>query len=507
MREPGPDESLLYEDSFMLSAPLRAGLLALCLLCMACLASEVYGQAADPPEIGADAARRDLRILKRAFTDLHPGLTRYTTPAQIDAEFAAAEAAVAQGSSRAQMYLLATRLAAAVHCGHTWTNRLNQSEAVQQAVFGRADKLPLTLRWAEGRALVTGSVTPDVAAGAELLAVDGRPVAAIAAALLPYLRADGVGPDTEATKTAQLDSGVNGGAMDRLFPLLMPPTLRQREGRWRLSVRDTPAQPPREVEVAAVTQAARELALPAPGEAWTLKIEGDTAVLTLPTFGFWRSTFDPLAFLRQAFERIQDVPYLVIDQRRNEGGDDAIGRALLAYLLRAPYTQPAMHGESAYERVPYVLARWLDTWDFGFFDRTGQVTRGPGRNWLLPATPPRRIEPVAAPYRGRTAVLVGPQNTSAGYLLARDLKLSRAATLVGQATGGNLRGLNGGQLAWLTLPASGVAVDIPLLAAVTEGDVPDSGVQPDVRVVPRWADIAAGIDRELAEAQRVLRLQ
>ena len=50
-----------------------------------------------------------------------------------------------------------------------------------------------------------------------------------------------------------------------------------------------------------------------------------------------------------------------------------------------------------------------------------------------------------------------------------------AATLVGQPTGGNLRGLNGGQLAWITLPASGVAVDIPLLAAIHPGDPPDAG--------------------------------
>ena len=479
----------------MLSVLFRAGLLALCALCLA-----PHARAQSAPEISADAARRDLRILKRAFTELHPGLNRYATPAQIDAGFAAAEADVAQGSSRAQMYLLATRLAAALHCGHTWTNRLNQGEAIQQGVFGRADKLPLTLRWAEGRALVTGSIAPGVAAGAELLAIAGRPAAAIAAALQPYLRADGLGPDIAATKQAQLDSGVNGGAMDRLFPLLMPP----REGRYVLTLRDSPLQPPRDLEVAAVTQAERDRALTAPSEAWTLAIDGDTALLTLPTFGFWRSSFDPQAFLQQTFERIKDLPYLVIDQRRNEGGDDAIGRALLARLLRAPYTQPASRSESAYERVPYVLARYLDTWDFGFFDRTGKVVKGPGRNWLLPEMPPRRIDPVATPYRGRTVVLAGPQNTSAGYLLARDLKLSQAATLVGQATGGNLRGLNGGELAWVTLPASGVAVDIPLLAAVTAGEVPDGGVQPDVAVVPRWADISAGIDAEMVAARRLV---
>ena len=55
------------------------------------------------PEISADDARRDLRILKRAFTELQPGLYRYTTPAALDGEFATADAAVATGSSRAAM--------------------------------------------------------------------------------------------------------------------------------------------------------------------------------------------------------------------------------------------------------------------------------------------------------------------------------------------------------------------------------------------------------------------
>jgi hypothetical protein len=456
------------------------------------LAPRAHAQPA--AEIAADAARRDLRILKRAFVELHPGLYRYATPAQIEAEFAAADQAVAGGSSRAELYLLASRLAAAVHCGHTWTNTANQSAAITEGVLGRADKLPLTLRWLQGRAVITASMAPGVTPGAELLAVDGRPMTEIADALRPYLRSDGLHGQPE----AQLDSGVNGGAMDRLWPLRFPP----RGGRCTLTLDDGDRR--RDVEAATVRLAERRLALPEPTEDWTLKVDGDTALLTLPTFGFWRSSFKPLDFLERSFETLRGVPFLIIDLRRNEGGDDAIGRALLAQLLRAPHTQPAARVESACERVPYVLARFLDTWDFGFFDRTGQVTRGEGRAWRLPDAPPRRIAPVAAPYPGRTVALVGPQNTSAGFLLARDLKASGASTLVGQRTGGNLRGLNGGQLAWITLPASGVAVDIPLLAAHTEGDPPDAGVAPDIEVTPTVADARAGIDSEMAAARTLI---
>ena len=475
-------------------------------LAVLCFAASAHAA----PEISADDARHDLRILQRAFNDLHPGLYRYATPNNLTAEFAAADTAVAQGSSRAQMYLLASRLAAAVRCGHTWTNTSNQSDAVKQAVLARADKLPFTLRWVQGRALVTASVDAAVLAGSELLAVDGRPVAAIAAALLPYLRADGLSADGDGKRLAQLDSDENGGAMDRLFPALFAP----QNGRWQLTLREREGAAPREVTAAAITLEARDRALPTPASDWQFKITGDTAVLTLPTFAFWRGGFDPLGYLARSFEALNatpgGVPFLVIDIRRNEGGDDAIGRALLSYLLKAPTTQPTTRAESAYERAPYGLVRYLDTWDYSFFDRTGQVVKTAGRNWRLPETAARRIEPAAAPYAGRTVVLIGPQNSSAGFLLARDIKASGAATLLGRPTAGNLRGLNGGQLAWLTLPASGVAVDIPLIANFTAGESgtesspPDAGVQPDIAAPPRWADAVAGIDTELAAAQGLI---
>jgi hypothetical protein len=464
------------------------------------------------PELSAAEAQRDLRILQRALTELHPGLYRYATPAQIEAGFSAAQAAVAQGASRAELYLLASRIAAAVRCGHTWVSRYNQGPAVQAMVSRRT--LPLVLRWVEGRVLVRASAVPQVPAGSEMTAIDGHTPAQIAAALLPLLRADG---SSDGKRLSQLDDDDNGGAMQRLFPLHFPPgadgwLVRLADGPGRPRAPGAPGAGTREVPVAPMSAAERQAALQAAGwredaTDWTLRIDGDVAVMTLPTFAFWRGGFDGRAWLARSFAQLaeQGVTRLAIDLRRNEGGDDALGLALLSHLIRAPYTQPGSRRESAYERVPYVLARFLDTWDFGFFDRTGQVTRGPGRNWLMPDSPARVIEPQAPHFAGRVAALVGPQNSSAGFLLARDLQRAGAATLVGQPTGGNLRGLNGGQIAWITLPASGVGVDIPLVAHFAPGDPPDAGVAPDVPVAPRFADAQAGRDPELDAARAWLR--
>jgi C-terminal processing protease CtpA/Prc len=475
------------------------------------ITTRAVAQTTSVPEISAKDALRDLQILKRALTALHPGLYRYATAAQIDAEFAAAGQAVAAGSDRAQMFLLASRIAASVRCGHTWASPYNQAPVVGKTLFDRADKLPITLRWVAGRALVTGSMAQamknGVKAGDELLAIDGRTVTTISAALLPYLRADGNHAGADAKRLAQLNSDANGGAMDRLFPLLFAP----QNGAYTLRLRNAGSTAERDVQVATVKTQDRSAELPNEKTDWQFRIDGDTATLTLPTFAFWRGDFKPNEYLAQRFETLRNTPtvrFLIIDIRRNEGGDDGIGRSLMAHLLSAPFTtQQGFAVESAYERVPYDLARYLDTWDFGFFDRTGSATKsttqGASRNWQLAPSAGHRIDPVAAPlapFKGRTLLLVGPQNSSAGFLLARDMKASGAATLLGQSTAGNLRGLNGGQLAWINLPASGVGIDIPLLAAVYEGDVPDAGVLPDVVVPPRFEDAQKGIDTDRVAA-------
>ncbi len=465
----------------------------------------------DPQPLTAKQAQRELHILKRALIELHPGLYRYQTPEQFEAAFARAETDVANGSDRLKMYLIASRIAAAVRCGHTWTNPLNQGQAVQDALAA-LPALPLHVQLLEGRMLVTASTDPTIPVNAELLTIDGRTPDALANEFLPYLRADG---SSDGKRLSQIDSNVDGGAMDRLLPLLHPPAASGYTLRFRRPGAQAGKQNDQHINegiVAGITVADRERMLIAAGvtpenTAWQFHIDGDTATMTLPTFAFWQGEFDWRGFLQRSFDMLaaRKIDKLVLDLRQNEGGDDAIGDALQSYLLKTPFVVGAKRVESAYERAPYDLARFLDTWDFLFFDRTGQVVRGEGRNWLLRKQPAdERIEPAKKPYQGHVALLTGPRMSSAGFLIARNLQASGSATLIGQATGGNLRGLNGGELAWLVLPTSGVSVDIPLLGSFSMTPQPDRGVLPDIAVHTRLEDVAAGVDPDMVAANRWL---
>ncbi|MDI4633692.1 hypothetical protein J7U46_11580 [Pelomonas sp. V22] len=470
-----------------------------CLLLQTDSASEVR---AEP--LSADQAAREVRILTKALNSLHPALTKYRSQVEISAAFARFEQRGQAARSAAEMYLAATELAAAIRCGHTWTNVLNQAGAAKTGLLEPANKLPLLLGLVEGRWLVLASADPAVAAGDEVLAVDGVGAAQMVERLMPYLRADG---SSDGKRLRQLSHDRNDySQLDMLWPLLSPP----QEGRYRVELRRASGER-LTLALQAVSLSEREAALSArgrltpPSEAWTFKVDGDVATLTMPSWSVWNSKFDWAAFIDESFARLkrEQVPHLVIDIRANEGGDGAVGNRLLSHLIREPLSYQRLQNVSSYERVPYALARYLDTWDYSFFDRTGDVepitvgTAAGKFRLKSKASSPGLITPVATPYAGQAFVLVGAENSSATFVFADFVQRAHAATLVGQPTGGNQRGLNGGQLAWVVLPHSGVAVDIPLLAAAYTEATPDASVTPELLVQPSFAAAAAGRDLEM----------
>lgn len=457
----------------------------------------------------ADQAEREAKILVRAVKALHPALDKYQDQDAVQANIARFEQRAGAARDAAQMYLAATELAASIRCGHTWTNVLNQQGAIRQRLLESADKLPLTMTLVEGRWLVLASAVPGIAAGDEVTAIDGFTTTQVIAKMMPYLRADG---SSDGKRLRQLGHDrPDYSMMDIVWPLLSPPAA---DG-YRLTVRRQ-ERSAAALTVPAMSLAQREAALQparAISEAWNLRIEKRYAVLTLPTFSLRRSKLDWKQFLQGAFAQLaqQRVPHLVIDIRDNEGGDGAIGLELMSYLVNTPATFVSDQSVTTYERVPYNLVRYLDTWDYSFFDRTGMVehiTEGPqaGRYRFRPnAGKTHQIVPKPDRFQGKAWLLVGAENSSATFMLAKVAKETGAATLVGQPTGGNLRGLNGGQLTWVNLPHSGVGLDIPLLASSYSATTPDASVMPDIAVRRSFAAQRRGEDQELAAALAAMR--
>lgn len=491
----------------------RFGACAAVCLAFATPVFAVAQEGLDPTrQIPGEELLEDFEILERAYRELHPGLYRYNTEVELEAHFALLRSELEPGLSTVESYLAFSRFLAKLRCGHTYANFFNQSDDVQTALFGGQDKLPFTFRVLDRRMIVTADASVDgvIARGSEVLSIDGVPVREIFESLIPYVAADGSN-DGKRWDELQL-TGIGGFEyFDVFFPLLYATSL----DRFELEVTDQTRRRST-VFVSPVTREERGKMMASrsgtPPQAvdglWRFSVEdAETAYLKIGSFVTWRMEMDWRAFLQDAFDRLreEDIPNLVLDLRGNAGGDDAVRNMLWAFLQTRDVDIQPTRQLLKYRSVPAALREYLDTWEDGFVDRGDRVVEVEGGYTFRGArTTPQTRKARADAYRGRTFVIVGPANSSSTFTLASNLKTYGLATLVGQETGGNQRGINGGQYFFLRLPNSGIEMDIPLIGYFVGNDKPDRGIKPDVLVTSTVEDIRAGIDAELEAIQRLI---
>ncbi len=101
-------------------------------------------------------------------------------------------------------------------------------------------------------------------------------------------------------------------------------------------------------------------------------------------------------------------------------------------------------------------------------------------------------------------LLVDAANSSATFYLAEMAKTHQLATLIGTTTGGNQKGMNGGQMFFVRLPNSKIEFDIPIYGSFSP-DRPEGGIQPDLQVEPTVESVLAGKDPALDRALALIR--
>jgi C-terminal processing protease CtpA/Prc len=191
---------------------------------------------------------------------------------------------------------------------------------------------------------------------------------------------------------------------------------------------------------------------------------------------------------------------LVIDLRGNEGGL-GVGDVILSHLITKDLAEDSIIRRVRYRKTPEDLLPYLETWDPSF-KNWGEAAKDPkdGFYRLVRSDDDARgsaIKPALPTFTGRVWVLVGAENSSATFEFAQTVQRNRLGALVGQPTGGNQRGINGGAFFFLRLPGSKIEMDLPLIGTFRDGDRPDAGLEPDIRVTPTVEDIALGRDAEM----------
>ncbi|MEM8892529.1 MAG: S41 family peptidase, partial [Bacteroidota bacterium] len=234
-------------------------------------------------------------------------------------------------------------------------------------------------------------------------------------------------------------------------------------------------------------------------DAYTLEIEGNTAVMTLRTFSkSWIKKNGPSykQFFNEAFQKIEDakIEHLIIDLRDNGGGDPKPTIKLFAHLYDKPFT--------FYERLSMV-SRSLPDKKY-YKEKLGVlgaalpfITKKEGDLYVLKGVAGLKESKPAQPYySGKAYFLTNPNSFSATGEMSAILKEHDRGLFIGEEAGGNPNQNTSGIMLPLELPNSKISVLMPMILFEMNVDFENTGrgVIPDHIIRPTLEDVIEGND-------------
>lgn len=222
-------------------------------------------------------------------------------------------------------------------------------------------------------------------------------------------------------------------------------------------------------------------------------LENNIAYIEFNTMnGSLRDSFT--VFLRNAFTEIQNrnPKGLVIDLRRNGGGDSGLGDLLVSYISDKPYRNVSgMKLRISKHSKAYAEMRGADdpfkTW------KNGSLYEYEVNKLTEPAANKQR-------YNGKVAVLIGNATFSSANMLTNAIKDYRLATLIGESTAEP--GNDFGEIFSFMLPETRIVATTAIKMFMrANGDVNDfTGISPDIPVKNTLEDIRLKRDRVIEKA-------
>ncbi|RZJ53971.1 MAG: hypothetical protein EOO44_06675 [Flavobacterium sp.] len=240
---------------------------------------------------------------------------------------------------------------------------------------------------------------------------------------------------------------------------------------------------------------------------FSIDLKTSTAVITVNTFSLGsyddkRQGFQ--TFLEKAFDTISDkkIKNLIIDIRKNEGGEQGMEDQFLSFLINQEY-----------KKYKYVE---IPGFTYSFLEYTNYVNQkenlikelqedfyrtNDGR-YLNMEGHYAGQNPNAKNFKGNVYILISGLTFSGGSEFAALAKNNTKATFIGEETGGGYYGNSSGSFLSFTLPNSKINGRIPLCKFVIEPKkditIPfGRGVLPDFEVQPSIEDYFSGVDTEM----------
>ncbi|WP_350292624.1 S41 family peptidase [uncultured Croceitalea sp.] len=464
-------------------------------------------------KITSDDLLKDFELIKTMVLEVHPGTYRYNSKESITAKLEKLKQTFQTDLSYGEAYLAISKLLGSVQCDHTFASFYNQGPILKTVIHNQRNKLPFTFSWVGDKMIVVYDVSSkNLQRGTEIISINGVSTKEVLERLKPYVKADGA---TDKSRVKQLE--VKGypyryNGFDVFHPLVY-----QVEDKFTLEVK-TPTGKEHTIQVAALTLEERTEKLKdnfsdfafTKEKLWGYeKLKNNIGLLKAGTFDDYGMDRDWRKYFSSTFKQIRSdgIEHLIVDLRENQGGFDEIGLGLMQHLIKKPGKVEDFISKSRYKNFPESLKPYAKSWGEPWFHSLKVVSEKDENGYYsLPEEKAVVVKPAKNAFKGDVYFLVGPANVSMAFYIANATKKYNIGTLVGEETGGNQRGINGGQILFLRLPNSEIEIDFPVEGSFSrKRDLPNKGILPDVKIATSLDYIKSGRDAQLLAALQLIK--
>lgn len=467
--------------------------------------------------------QEDFDIFKKSLTAIHPGIYRYNTQESLEKDFAELQRKLNGEMRESDFFILISQFTNKIKCGHTYANPYNQNDKVKDRLFNRQNYLPFYFQIVDGKMVITENASSkNISAGSEIKKINGVEVAKIIEKLLTVTKADGNLTLEHRLNSLELTrfEAERYALFDLYFPLFFP----LENEIYTIEAVDFKTKKETKFQVLAMTKNERTAemtkrygAAPTYDDGWKFEIQDNSVgYLKIENSITWRlKNIKFKEFLANSFAelRTKNIKNLIIDLRRNGGGDMEIGFELSRYLAQKNLT-PYAESRRLIRNVTAQkdIAKYLETYSK---ELKSGIENG------LPSTSYKKFDeqyfevigkenyPQIMPYennfQGKTFIISDSSNASATFQFLNYAQENKLAKIVGQATGGNKQGINGGNYFFLNLPNSRIEIDIPVYFASPLQPQKDESVIPDISVKRQPDDFGNNFDRELFVIKEIIK--